>query len=210
MGSTSSLEGSSSWAPMGQQAGYTKLVQLLEENPEAIADMGCRRMHLATTGQRLAAGELPDPVLFTETRSRVTEHPSNANWAWVIANILRASFADKHMEVRARLLLALASAEQFSMDRGSWLHAWELNLLEEPPYARFAQHGQSRSKNAHSQLIDPQFFNLVQSRLKSLDEAIERKKRLEGNKPPPAAGDPPGPRLKGPKAKAKPPQTDQT
>lgn len=153
-----------------------------------------RRANTGTGGPRSGSSasqdpEPVDPLYFIEARSRINEHVPTANWTWQIGHILRALNQGKVEEARARAYLGLAAGEQVSMNRGSWVHAWEMTLTEEPPYDVLAWHSGGRRKQPHSQLVNAEFFETVQARLKTIDDATERMRRLEGRQPPKYQGD---------------------
>ena len=88
---------------------------------------------------------------------------------------------------RARVALALAAGEQFSMDQGSWTLAWEVTLMDEPPFESFSRHSTDPNQPHRSKLIDPRWLEVHLSTLRDRDEMQERIRRLQGSKRPPPA-----------------------
>lgn len=120
----------------------------------------------------------PCPLFFVEHRSRIEQFQTNAIWATFAATIAKCLQQGRRDEALARALLGVAAAEQFSINRGSWLGAFEIMMMEEPPYHNLARHDAHSSLEPHSRLVDPKWFDAIQSRLKHLDETHERQEKL--------------------------------
>jgi len=106
-------------------------------------------------------------------------------WGWCFAGIHQelSSIPDPCLEVRrarARAIVALSACEQLSIDEGQWVMASELLLEDEPPVAAFKGHGsgESLSPAPFSGLIDHRRQAVHMNRLRTLDELIERRRRL--------------------------------
>lgn len=132
----------------------------------------------------------PDPLFWLEHRSQVTLHKPTVQWGWIVGNILKCLLDGKKAEAEARCYLALAAADQLSLDTGSWTVAWELQLMEDdPPWHSFANRAQvpSTTRLPVSRLIDERWLDAIVNRLKEVDEAIERRRKIDGKAPRPAA-----------------------
>jgi len=169
------------------------LVEAVTARPEAIygsveqlmveAIQGGPASHAAGSGSSL---ETANPFVYLEHRSRVANYRSTVCWLWQIAAIHKALMDGRPKVARARAALALAAGEQFSIDGGSWDLAWEMTLMDEPPYDAFARHGQDQSRAPGTRLIDPRWLEVHLARLRDQDDMKERRRRLQGHRPPPA------------------------
>jgi len=121
---------------------------------------------MARRNQRSEAaslGSVPAATFYMEHRSLVTHHTANTTRAWAMASIahLLAQDPPKIAEVRARALLKLACAEQVAMDSGSWVYAADLMMHDQNvPMASLEGHNPHGTQTAHSELIDPQWFEV--------------------------------------------------
>ena len=139
--------------------------------------------HAAGSGSSL---EVPNPFTYLEHRSRVSNYRSTVNWMWQLASIHKALIDGKPEIARARTALALAAGEQMSMDGGSWTLAWEVTLMDEPPYDAFNRAVADTGQPHRSKLIDPRWLEVHLSTLRDRDDMQERIRRLQGGKRPPA------------------------
>jgi hypothetical protein len=134
---------------------------------------------------------------------------------FMVGQAYDALAAGKVEETKARLALLTVALEQASVDRGSWVLASELlfNMTEPPLTSMSARPPDPRFP--FSRLCDQRWLEIAQSRLKDVDETLERRRKLMGLKPSQPAsqhqegsqeeGAGAGPRPKrAPKAKAKP------
>ena len=116
----------------------------------------------------------------------ISDHTANATWAWLVAEILAAVNCNppKLDLVRARCLLGLASAEQVALDGGAWIYASDVMLFdEEPPFQSLSSHNPMGSREAHSRLLDGTFFDVINAKIKNVEEALERKKKVIAAQP---------------------------
>lgn len=173
--------------------GYLGLRRIIdsEEDSKYLINMIEGNMQVANAGSGTVATQSvesrPDPLFYLEHRSRVTAYESNVNWLWSLGHAIKAFQANKPNEGLARLLLMMVAGEQVALDGGHWLMAYEYTLLDEPPMASFAAHGPSSVRLPHSRLVDPRLHDILWSRIKSIDDAVERKKKILGTqrfKPP--------------------------
>jgi len=181
-------DGASSTSARKGAAAYLLLKKALAESPTKISEPIIARMREKS---RLSAAHttdsdsLPDPFFYLEHRSKVSNYQSNVNWVWLTAGVVLALFRGDRDEALARALLMLAIGEQVSLDRGSWQVAWEISLMEEPPYESFRRGPPENPKAArgtqmpHSQLLDPRVFEVILSRLRDRDDMSERRRKLE-------------------------------
>ena len=80
----------------------------------------------------------------------------------------------------------MAAVDQLSLDSGSWTVAWELQLMEDdPPWHSFANRAQvsSTTRLPVSRLIDERWLDAIVNRLKEVDEAIERRRKIDAKTP---------------------------
>eukprot|EP00435_Cladocopium_sp_Y103_P057708 s1516_g20.t1 len=116
-------------------------------------------------------------------RSRVQNYTNHVRWCWQTAGIWDALIAGKHEEARARCGLLLASAEQASIDGGSWVVSNVALLEQPPPYQAFASHqAPSSLELQHSSLFDPRWAEIFLGHLKEVDSFVEAKKKLGNTK----------------------------
>jgi hypothetical protein len=173
------------------------LRRALEDSPETISKPIRDRMNAMNRSSLEAeasaasgsADRPPDPLFWIEHRSRITCHRSNVQWAWIVGTILKCMLNKRFPEAEARAFLALAAADQIAVDQGSWLIAWELQLLEEPPYASFQARNVASmgTRLPLSKLIDERWLEAILSRLRDIEDSVERRKKLEA-KPGGSAG----------------------
>mmetsp|Transcript_35699 Transcript_35699/g.101589 ORF Transcript_35699/g.101589 Transcript_35699/m.101589 type:complete len:132 (-) Transcript_35699:412-807(-) len=91
---------------------------------------------------------------------------------------------DKPEEVLTRALLGMMAVEQLSLDRGSWLLAWEMQFMKtEPTIGQFSGHAAHQSRVPFTNLADPRWVEVVHARLKDMDDMHERRKKLDQSKP---------------------------
>ena len=64
------------------------------------------------------------------------------------------------------------------MDTGWWPMAWELPLEPEPPYAAITMRPQESQRMPRPAICEPRWAEVALSRLRDLDEYVERRKRL--------------------------------
>jgi len=184
--------------------GYHALRSLVKSHPALVVSMIEKNMRTRNVGsaESFTVDSSPNTKFYVEHRSLITGHVANATWAWTLASIvdLLNENPPKIEEARARALLAVAAAEQVSLDQGSWLYAADLLMLEsDPPFSSLDSHNPGLSRTAHSQLVDPQWYETVAARIKSLEDSQERKvKHLRS-----ATGNENRVRRPGPPAKAK-------
>lgn len=174
-------------AARGAQA-YLQLRSMLD-NEEDARDLELKfeaNMRIANTNSAnsVKSDEKPCPLYYLEHRSRVTAHEGNLNWCWMTAQALKAAQAGNHHEVAARLYLMLAAGEQVALDSGSWALAWEYSLSDEVPWASFLAHNLQNSKFPHPKIVDARMHEILYSRVKSVDDAAERRKKLIASKRP--------------------------
>jgi hypothetical protein len=161
-----------------------RLKAALRDKPELLSDaIEANMQRVCSTSVGPSEGSetprVPKARFWAENRSRIENCKDTVNWVWIIAGIHEALVARRFKEARARTALALAAGEQFAIDHGSWLLAWEVLLEEEePPYASFAQHRVTASRAAHSRLIDPQWAEILQTKVKEEDDVADRQRRL--------------------------------
>ena len=160
---------------------YTLLARALVEDPERISTTILKNMKEANRVTLNADDEsMPDPLYWLEHRSRVLGHArTNVQYAWIIGHIAKALIEGKEKEALSRALLGLVAADTVSMDRGSWLTAWELQFMKEPPFSAFDNHSVETSRLPYSELIDPRWNEVVLARLRDIDETTERRLRLQ-------------------------------
>jgi hypothetical protein len=128
----------------------------------------------------LTPGGSPCLLFWAEHRSRSADYRSHLNWSWLAATAWRAAMDNRHEEVRSRLALMCAAAEQVSLDGGSWTLAWQFQLhAEPPPVQSFASHNASSAETPSTRLLDERWVEVHHQRLKELDDMRERRKRLE-------------------------------
>lgn len=195
--------------------GYIAFKKILQDHPDLIMQMIETNMAKRNKGSEtnVTTQGPPSALFYAEHRSVITAHVANANWGWAMAAIadLLAEDPPRVSAARARALLGVACAEQVSLDGGSWVYAADLIMHDQTvPMSTLASHDPSAARSAHSELVDPQMFEVISARIKALEDAQERKKKIlgVGQKPPPALKTTP-PRVKA-KAKWNPPQkTDQ-
>ena len=120
-----------------------------------------------------------DPMFYPEHRSHISNHRPRVTWSWLLGHIARALIAGRHDEALARALLGIAAYEQLSIDAGRWTFALDVLLMEAPLFAAFEKHVLDATAIPHSPLFDEQWWEVLATRLKDLDEFQERKKRLE-------------------------------
>jgi len=170
----------------GKGNGLLAMRKLICTRPEIFETMvlghmkrGCRG-----TAELTSQGD-PDALFFVEHRSMINDHVATATWSWLIATVINllGCKPPKISEARARLLMGLAAAEQVSIDAGSWMYASDLLLLDQPvPFPTLSGHSTYGLKEPSTTLIDPQLFDMVTSRISSVEAVIERKKKLAPNR----------------------------
>ena len=169
------------------------LVEAVTARPEAIygpverlmveAIQGGPASHAAGVGSGL---ETPNPFVYLEHRSRVANYRTTVSWMWQLAAIHKALIDGRPEVARARVALALAAGEQFSLDQGSWTLAWEMTLLDDPPCDSFARHVPDPTRMPFTRLMDPRWLEVHLARLRDQDDLQERRRRLAGNTRAPA------------------------
>jgi hypothetical protein len=162
--------------------GYLALKNVVKTHPGAVIEMVQRNMKKLNTGsaENFTLGQAPDALFYVEHRSHITSHIANATWAWHIAAVcnLLAQTPPKIEEALARAYLSLAASEQVSLDSGSWLYAADMAMPDtEVPFTNLARHDPIGSRTPHTPLIDPMWFETVVSRIKALEDTVERKKK---------------------------------
>ena len=220
--STISDTGSGHGGTRSSAAAHLLLCRALTEQPTAISDPILDRMWEAnrtslgiTTAASSARGsaDVPDPLFYLEHRSRVTGFKTNVTWGWLMGCVAKALLQKRYDEALSRALLGIVACEQVSLEHGSWMTAMELQFSPEPPFASFEGHKGDHSRLPHSRLVDPRWNDVVLGRLSSLDQAIERRRRLDVKKPAPKTeAEPkrqPRPPKGGGKGKGKDQQEDQ-
>ncbi len=137
-------------------------------------------------------------------KSRIMLYNNHVRWAWQTAGIWDCLMGGRAEEARARTALLVASADQSSIDGGSWLISTAALLESPPPYQMFATHQPpSHFEAQHSALFDPRWMEVFMAHVRELDNYQEVRKKL--GKPPKKDEEEPGLiRKPGPKVKAKP------
>lgn len=128
-------------------------------------------------GEAMAAGATVRGWL--TARSRIQLYVNHVRWVWQTAGVWDALIAGRVEEARARCALLVASAEQSSIDGGSWLIS-SVSLLEPPPpFQMFANHQPPASyENQHSMLFDPRWMEVFMGHVRELDSYHEARKKL--------------------------------
>lgn len=139
----------------------------------------------STTVQNIA--DKPCPYFYLEHRSRLQNYDTSINLAYMFAGIIAALQRDRPAEALARAYASLGSLEQFSMDGGTWLVAIELAMIEEPPYAAYANRSMAQGSRVgrsltHPKIVDPRIHEIFQAKIKAVEEAFDRKKRMTAKK----------------------------
>jgi hypothetical protein len=163
------------------------LRRTLKEKPEIIAKELRRRMleesrvslsGLIANQHPDSPEEIPDPFFWLEHRSRVTSHKANVNFGWILAGIARELFLGNHKAAEARTLLGLAGIEQVSLDRGSWVMAWQVQLQQDPPYQSFEHHSVDGMREPYSKLLDERWVEAMRAHVRDVEDMRERMKKL--------------------------------
>ena len=140
-------------------------------------------------------------------KSRIMLYNNHVRWVWQTAGIWDCLMAGRPEEARARAALLVASADQSSIDGGSWLISTAALLESPPPFQMFASHlPPSHFEAQHSALYDPGWMEVFMSHVRELDSYQEVRKKL-GRGPKQnekSEEDTGGPRKVNPKVKAKP------
>ena len=183
---TLSSLGISSLARPGQvEGGSLALKNLLILHPQRV-----EKMILKTTAKRNAGtAESAKPIARDAQfsighRYLITRHFANAISSWsfgYVANLLGTEEEPLTAitGARARCFLAVAIAKQVCLDNGAWVYASELLMLDsEPPLDRLEAYNPQNSRFAHTPLSDPQFFESVTQRLKTIEDAKEKKAKV--------------------------------
>jgi len=162
--------------------GYLTLRSLVKSHPTRVTQMLHKNMKFRNVGSAESFNPdcPPNAKFYVEHRSVISGHIANATWAWQAATIADLLSADPPLieEAKARALLAVAAAEQVSLDQGSWLYATDLLMLEsDPPFQSLESHSPGLSRCPHSQLVDPQWFETVAARIRSLEDSQDRKSK---------------------------------
>ena len=158
------------------------LRRAVEKQPEELSRVLERNMETDFYKVSQIPGSNPVPVsarAWLELRSKVQGYQTPVRLLWGIAGILDALKANKVAEARCRAGLLLASGDQMSIDRGSWLVAGELMLEDPPPMAAFNSHVlPTESEPPYTRLVDSRWLELVLAKLSDIDNLHEKKKKL--------------------------------
>ena len=158
------------------------LRRAVEKQPEELSRVLERNMETDFYKVSQIPGSNPVPVsarAWLELRSKVQGYQTPVRLLWGIAGILDALKANKVAEARCRAGLLLASGDQMSIDRGSWLVAGELMLEDPPPMAAFNAHVlPTESEPPYTRLVDSRWLELVLAKLSDIDSLHEKKKKL--------------------------------
>lgn len=112
-------------------------------------------------------------------KSRIMLYNNHVRWAWQTAGIWDCLMGGRPEEARARAALLVASADQSSIDGGSWLISTAALLESPPPYQMFASHlPPSHFETQHSALYDPRWMEVFMAHVKDLDSYQEVRKKL--------------------------------
>ena len=116
-------------------------------------------------------------------RSRIGNYQNHIRWAWQVGGILDDLMADNPDRARARAALLLASADQASIDGGSWVVSTVALMEPLLPYQEFAKHTSPLpSENQSTALFDPRWSEVFLGTLRERESYNEAKKKLQGNK----------------------------
>ena len=116
---------------------------------------------------------------WVEHRSRIQPYARTVRWVWAVAGILDCLRDSRVEEARARAAIMIAQAEQESIDRGNYLLAQEMSLEPPAPLASFQQHQlPDATELQFTRLVDPRWIDAFTSKLKDMDDYIERRKKL--------------------------------
>ena len=131
---------------------------------------------------------------WVEHRSRIPNIQSSARVSWSAAGALDSLVEGKVDEAKARLGLLIAQLDQVAYDRGQWLIASEAALEPNgPPFSSFARHVLPDANEAQfSKLLDPRWIEAFVSKVKEMEDYVDRRDRLTRRRQP-VPSDPPAP-----------------
>ena len=148
---------------------------------DLVEDLMRKANATSTSAATQDASSRPCPFFYCEHRARISNYESTINMAFILCGIIKALQVDRKEEALARSYAALGSLEQFAIDGGQWQMALELSMIDEPPYHAFVNrqiHSRVGRNLCHPKIVDPRINEMMQAKLRALDEAVERKKRL--------------------------------
>lgn len=167
-------------------AALRMLQRTLQENPKLLHQEIERRMAEDWESTSLMPGSSHRPTsarAWLEHRSKIGNFAGAIRPAWMIAGALDDIRAGAIDRARARLCLGLAAFDQQSYDRGGWLLAAEMSLEHPPPYGAFANRLPPDGwEQPHTRLIDPRWFDVMVSKVRSLADYHDKKAKLAPGK----------------------------
>ena len=182
-GSAGSSEGTSLPQSKKNSAALRALQRCLKENPKHIYQVLEANLQSdflsrpVAPGEAMAAGATVRGWL--TAKSRIQLYVNHVRWVWQTAGVWDALIAGRTEEARARCALLVASAEQSSIDGGSWLLS-SVSLLEQPPpFQMFSGHQAPASYECqHSMLFDPRWVEVFMGHVRELDSYQEARRKL--------------------------------
>ena len=182
-----SHEGSGSSSGKSKAALYKRLRKCLLEDPKYLYETIEDLMEEDFLAQRVAPGvpglSLVSSRAWMEYRSRLQHYPTTLRYVWSIAGIHDCLRNGRTEEARARAALALAAADQTSLDGGSWLLSQEVMMEEPPPFASFQGKKIPETwEQSVSKLVDERWQDVLMWKIKNKDTYLESRKRLNQGK----------------------------
>ncbi len=167
-------------------AALRALQRSLRDNPKYIFETIEAHMASDFSSQPVLPGEALSPGLSARgwliSRSRVQNFAAHVRWTWAVAGVWDALMQNRVSEARARCALLCASADQASIDSGSWLLA-NVSMLEPvAPFHQFAHHTvPGPTEPQHSALLDNRWMEIFLTHVREQDAYQEAKRKLGKN-----------------------------
>ena len=184
---SSSDPSSSSSSSRSKAAAYQRLKAALVDRPEWLFQSIEERMGEDFNQTRSAPNTSTMSTTsrgWVEHRSKVGHYPATIRLMWLLGGIHDCLKNGEVNQARARCALALAAADQASIDNGNWSLAHEFLLELPPPYAAFSNRRPTDfQEQVSTRLTDERFIEIMMWRLKDRDAYIEARKRLNQNQP---------------------------
>ncbi|CAE8686542.1 unnamed protein product, partial [Polarella glacialis] len=156
------------------------LVERLKTHPEDyFIPVEARMQELTAEDDRITY-----PLDYVKTTSMMGSHKSTVMWMFLLAPIHTALVKGDRARARALTALSIMAGEQMTLDEGSWILAWQMTMLPEPPVAIVAARRYAAySINPHSPVAEQRWVEAQLAYLKNADTIIDRHKKAPAIKP---------------------------
>jgi hypothetical protein len=129
------------------------------------------------------------PLDYLKTTSMMGARKNTVMWMFLLGHIHTALVKAETARARALTALAIMAGEQMTLDEGSWVLAWQMTMLPEPPVAIVAARRYAAdSINPHSPLAEQRWVEAQLAYLKDADNIIERRNKRAPVKQPKGKG----------------------